>query len=112
MVTGSVTGGNGVAGVIVNGPVPVILKLITSGTLVVPFAVSIACLNDPAPVSLVLVTEMVAHLADPQVMAKTNSAQPVNNASQHGMDILSGRVEAQYLIYFRFKRIKTLSANE
>ena len=60
MTTGSVTVGSGVSGLIVNGPVPVMLKLMTSGTFAVAFADRIACRSEPAPLSLVLVTTKVA----------------------------------------------------
>src|SRR5947209_19701724 len=42
------------------GPAPLMLKLITSGTLTLRLAVRIACRNEPGPLSLVLVTESVA----------------------------------------------------
>src|SRR4030095_12744923 len=74
MVTGSVTAGSGVRGVIVCGPAPAMLKLITSGTFVERFADKIACRSEPAPLSLVLVTTKVAHHPGP------NSAAPNRNA--------------------------------
>src|SRR6267142_2312491 len=95
MVIGSVTVGGGVAGVIVNGPMPLMLKLITSGTLTVPLAVISACRNEPAPVSLVLVTGMVAHQADWPVMAKKSATQAANKAFRRGMAMVSERPEAQ-----------------
>src|SRR4051794_24667045 len=60
MTSGSVTTGSGVTGLIVCGPAPAMLKLTTSGTLAVEFADRIACRNEPAPLSLVLVTGKVA----------------------------------------------------
>src|SRR5262245_22096892 len=68
MTTGSVTAGSGVTGLIVNGPAPAILKLIASGTLVLEFADKIACRNEPAPLSLVLVTTSVAACPEPELM--------------------------------------------
>ena len=53
MITAAVTEGNCVMGVIVCTPLPM-LKLITLPGL--PFALRIACRNEPGPESLVLVT--------------------------------------------------------
>src|SRR5262245_32724749 len=70
MTMGSVTFGSGVAGVMVNGPVPGMAKLMISGTLVVEFADRIAWRKEPAPLSLVLVTTRVAARAESIALSK------------------------------------------
>src|SRR6188472_1654263 len=75
MTSGSVIGGSGVTGLIVCGPVPEMLKLIASGTLAVEFADRMACRNEPAPLSLVLVTGKVAPPTGPGMSARHRPAR-------------------------------------
>ena len=60
------------SGLIVWGPTPGMLKLMTSETSAVSLADKIACRNDPLPLSAVLLTTMVAPL-DGMEFATRNS---------------------------------------